>query len=66
MSVIQTTGGSICNICHTMIPVGQLHYCGGLPSGPHFARQFSEDEIRQIVREEIQRADTLRRESTDG
>lgn len=44
-----------CGRCGTNF-VG-AHYCGGLPSGPpnHVYRHFSEDEIRRIIREELER-----------
>lgn len=58
MNAIETTGGLICRICHITYPYGAVHYCKGLSSGPpvHVLRNFSEQEIREIVRDEIRRA----------
>ena len=60
MNIETTTshGMKVCPFCFQSYPAVYAHYCPKLPSGPpgHMIRGFSEEEIRQIVREEIKRA----------
>lgn len=64
----------ICDVCKHPIPV-QGHFQAGMVCTcyrkqqivgecppPHFSRQFSEDEIRRIIREEIRAAHNTRGE----
>ena len=58
MSATHTSGGNLCPNCGEYFPYGNTHYCGSWPRGPGAFTPIplTSDDVRRIVREELERA----------